>query len=708
VITIASVPFDRPHRPGWWMATLVPALVLSTGVAAGAKEPPAPPAVSAEIAVTVVEIPVEVLRGSEAVRGLTAADFEVVEKGQSLPIVGFETVDLGSPRPEKRKAPASQAARRHLFLLFDFAFSRPERLADGIAAARTLVAGSLDPEDLVAVGVYLPKGELPLLLNFTADRAAADRTLATLAAAVARKEPPDVAAKPDPLRLTGVGVPALLAQTSRVEERNFARDTYNNLDFSDRTWGGFLMRNILNHSAYLDQSSVDAHASSHVKAMTDAMEGLAGILRPVTGRKYLALFSEGFSMSLATRTSGGIGDSAIGGSDLLKTLDQTVGELRRSGWILHSVNLAGTRNGLNADGLFYLAKETGGVLVEGTNKLAEGMDQALRRSAHGYVLTVQVDVASDGAYHPLDVRLRQPAAHTQLHHRGGYFAPLPFRRQNEVQRLSEAARLVAGDEERNELGVRAVAVPLGAGAETTPVAVVVEVPGAPLLAAGTPRLGIDVFGYALSETGANSDFFAQAVALDRAKVGTRLAQGGVRVLAKLNLPPGRQRVRVLVRDRANGRLSLLSLPLSLPAAAAEPGPGLNALFLSSVQDPWLLVRSTDASFALHDRTVLPAAHAVLPPAGEAQLLLLGHGFKNKGAWIRGRILTAEGKTMDGGALDLLTVTAGASAGEPDLVVARLRTGTLPPGDYLLDLRLGKEATVQATTVRPFTVASSKT
>lgn len=220
------------------------------------------------------------------------------------------------------------------------------------------------------------------------------------------------------------------------------------------------------------------------------------------------------------------------------------------------------------------------------------------------------------------------------------------------------------------------------------------------------RLGIDVFGYALSETGANSDFFAQAVVLDRAKVGARLAQGGVRVLASLYLPPGRHRLRVLVRDRGDGRLSLLSLPLSLPAATAEPKPSLDALFLAPSQDPWLLIRTGGASFSIHDGAVLPAAQAVLPAAGKAQLLLLGHGFTSKGAWIRGQILTPEGKAVEGGALDLQTVTPGAQGGEPDLVMARLRTGTLPAGDYLLDLRLGKEATVQATTVRPFTVTPS--
>src|SRR6185295_9168462 len=149
----------------------------------------------------------------------------------------------------------------------------------------------------------------------------------------------------------------------------------------------------------------------------------ADTLRPVTGRKYLTLFSEGFSMGLVGFDQGPQSPSGTGGSLLISKMDETVRELRRSGWILHAVSLGGTRQGLSADGLFYFANETGGELVEGTNHLAQGLNGALRRSAHAYLLTVQADdVALDGAYHKVEVRLREPR-HAKVVHRGGYFAP---------------------------------------------------------------------------------------------------------------------------------------------------------------------------------------------------------------------------------------------------------------------------------------------
>ena len=693
--------------------------LLAAGTAAQAATPPAG-SESSEIAVTLVEIPVEVTTRGEPVQGLTAADFEVVAGKTSLPVIACETVDLTAPpKPGEPRPPL--AARRHVLFLFDFALSRPDRLEQGIVAARELVASGLDPRDLTAVGIYLPTGEINLLLSFTADRTAASRTLGALEGLLTGKEPAEADGGSDPLRLTGLGTRSLLAQSWQVKDNNFAMDALGGLAGRLPGWsknvGSFLQQNVLSHSSVLHQSNVESRQRSHIMTMAEAIAGLSEILRPVSGRKYLALFSEGFSLALAPRAPTGVSQSAVGGSDILVSLRKTLDELRRSGWVVHAVDLAGTeRQGVTGgDGFFYLANETGGALVEGTDRFADGLGGALRRSAHSYLLTVQADVEPDGAYHPLKVRLRDGRrgakfGGTKLVHRDGYFAPLPFNRQKDVQRLAEAAILVAGEEERDELGIQIVAVPLGAGAgtgagagaTTTSAAVLVEIPGGPLLASGASRLGLEVFGYALDEAGNSSDFFAQAVDLDREKMGERLARGGVRVLARLDLPSGTHRLRILARDRANGRASLRTVPLSTNTATATST--LEALFLPPAGDPWVLVRPEGAAFDLHGRAVRPAAQATLAASGEAQILLLGQGLAGEGTWIKERVLDAAGRPVEGGELELQAITPGAG-GQPDLVMARLQAGTLPPGHYLLELRAGRSTRPQAVAVRPFEVVA---
>jgi VWFA-related protein len=375
----------------------------------------------------VVEIPVEVARRGEPVAGLQAADFEVLENGQPLSIVSCEAIELrdaqtAAPAPAAQSAavsavfsPPPQAARRHLFLLFDFALSSPERQAEGIAAARRMVAGSLDPSDLVGVGVYLPKGSLPLLLPFTSDRAAVDRTLDALSGLLAGKAPA-VAGKDDPLRVLGADAHRMLTHQNRTREINHAAQM-----LEDHGESAF---EALGGAAAMARSDVEARQRDHVMALVESLAGLGSYLRPIEGRKYLAFFSGGFGDSLVHRPTEGPGDANLGGSALLAKLDETMGSLKRLGWVIHAANLGTLHGGgLNGDGLFILADKTGGVLVEGGNDLALGLSRAMSRSAHSYLLTVQVDVPSDGAYHPLEVRLRTKTRGTQILHRGGYFAP---------------------------------------------------------------------------------------------------------------------------------------------------------------------------------------------------------------------------------------------------------------------------------------------
>ncbi len=67
--------------------------------------------------VVAVEVPVQVVRDGEPVRGLTAADFEIWDGRRKVPVTGFEVLDLDvvdTPGTSETRKPALPiSARRH-------------------------------------------------------------------------------------------------------------------------------------------------------------------------------------------------------------------------------------------------------------------------------------------------------------------------------------------------------------------------------------------------------------------------------------------------------------------------------------------------------------------------------------------------------------------------------------------------------------------
>jgi VWFA-related protein len=705
----------RYHLSTALVAFFAAAALAPSSLRAQADEPAAVASFGDETSVTLVELPVEVWRNGEPLGGLKATDFVVRGDGREMPIVGFEEVLLGagSANGEDAQAPPA-AARRHLFLLFDLAFSSRERVREGLGEARRFVGG-LDPSDLVAVGAYAPRGELVVLLSFSSDRMAAGWALDALAAAIEGEGPSAGAAGPDPLRLTGLGAEKLLEAAWPVNERVLAADALASLGQGpghSRPQGqrganptqalgeGFLQRNVLNHSAAIDRPQVQERMRGHVRAMSDTIGQLVETLRGVEGRKYMALFSSGFPAGLMTSGPGSATDPSMGGSSVLRSLDAMLAELRRAGWVLHAVDLAGLdRGGLGADGLFYLAAETGGTLIEGTNNLALGLQRAVAPTAHVYVLHVDPGaVQANGAFHDLDVEVRGVGRGLEIRHREGFHAPQPFRDRPAVARLAEAATLIAGGVPHDDLGVAAAVTPLRSGAGQSRLGVVVEVPGAALLGDGTAPAGLEVYGYAIDEAGAHSAHFSYAVDLDPRQLGDRLAQGGVRFVAALDVPSRQHELRLLVRERTAGRWSLLSLPIAAGDEASE----LAALFLPPAADPWLVVRdAASEGFALHGRALAPAVRPSLPTAADAQLILVGHGLAAQGTALRSRVL-ADGKPALSGTLEVLALTPG-EGGEPDLAIARLKTGGMAAGDYRLEVVVAADGVARAVASSPFRV-----
>ncbi len=667
--------------------------------------------------VVVVEVPVQVVRDGQPVRGLTAADFEVYQGRQRQRITGFEVLDLAAPATARAAVPA--AARRHFLLLFDLSFSEPKAVLQARTAAAT-VLDQLHPTDLAAVATYSASRGPQLVLGFTSDRAQIAAALESLGA------PELVNRSPDPLRL-------VIAEVRREVE-------------SSLSGGGNRASNLLMLLDYLDKQAQSSRRAdletrrNEVAAFTRSFSDLARLMSGVTGRKHVVYLSEGFDSSILTGSTD-IADShraheeseragldkrvsseqRFGDTRALNDFEEMLRELRRADCTVQAVDIGGLRAGSDlgferqggTDTLIAMARDTGGDLYQNFNDLGEAMRQMLARTGVTYVLSFQPEeVRRDGSYQDLRVELKGQPRGTRLVHRPGYYAPRSYSLMSPLERLLQAADQVMSGEDTGLLPAAVLAAPLPAPQGTMAyVPVVVEVDGPALLSGVTPgtSLPAEVYVYALDGAGTVHDFVAQTVGLDLAKLETALLHGGFRFVGHLDLPPGEYSMRVLVRNGVTGATGLRVLPLTVPALVHGRPLLLPPLF---PQPPgsWPTVREAPQEgeaqlpypFRMKEEPYVPIPGPLLTPGQETRIALVGYHLGEGDLQALARITAADGREVGTGEVRLLE----REGGDPERLAASFRPPDLPPGEYRLAVRLTGAAGMVESAAAPFVVRPS--
>jgi VWFA-related protein len=715
------------RRSSSWIV-LCAALGSMTAYAA---EPTRPQTFSGATDVVVVEVPVQVLKDGEPVRGLTASDFEVWAGKERLPVTGFEMLDLEAPAPppsDKGWKPAQPiTARRHFLLLFDLAFSSPRALAKGQEAARDLLDG-LHPSDLVAVATYTPSRGPELLLGFTTDRRQARSALEILGK-------PEMAQKVgDPLRLVlgdgfsfgdaggggggfnrspagGAGGSGGSGGGGRAEDRKEA------LAASKGGETPFLP----GLGVQIDRAD-QAGRERAVTAMARAFQELAKTVGSLYGRKYVVLFSEGFDASVFGGTANvdeqnrqalisskgavwGIdGDKRFGSTKATGDLEAMLEEFRRADCAIQAVDTGGLREGAEPgsqwaggkDSLFLLADSTGGDFYENYNDLSDAMNKMLRRTSVTYVLAVQPpDLPRDGAYHTIRVELKGAARarNTRVIHRPGFYAPRPAGQVSPTEKILQTARGLVTGEESGLLGTSVLAAAFQGGRDGTAwVPVLVEVDGPSLLAGFEGwSVPVEIYGYAFDAQGQARDYFSQNVGLELLKTGATLKQGGLKFFGHLNLPPGEWSLRVLVRNAATGASGLRTVPVHVP----EPGPESTALLPAFFPEPpgrWVMVREArpesgvDYPFVSGGTPYVPASLPRLSPGREAAVSLVAYHLPPGEVQAEARLRTSDGRDAGEGRLRVVGREAGTDGAER-LSATFEPPASLAPGEYTLLITL---------------------
>jgi VWFA-related protein len=673
--------------------------------------------------VVVVEVPVQVVKDGEPVRGLTADNFEVYDGRKKQKVTGFEALDLYSPAAQQAQAAVSgvpAAARRHFLMIFDLSFSEPKSIVKARDAAKTLIKG-LHPTDMVAVSTYSAQKGPQLVLGFTSDRRQIDSALSNLGV------PKLVDRSPDPLRLV---------LTSMEDQANSRAPAPTNTQALDNK--------AANDQAMLDTFKQFSLASEHaeasaqkaaITAYTRSMADLAKMMGSVDGRKMVVYLSEGFDNSLiggttdlkeqndmaASSQSGEIwnvdSEKRYGNTSTANNVEKMLEEFRRADCTIQAVNIGGLRAANDqgfqrkggADSLLMIAKGTGGEVYENYNDLSAAMGQMLRRTGVTYVLTYQADeVKRDGEFHKLRVELKNGPRGARLVHRPGYYAPLPFAKQSPLEKLLQTANDVMSGEESGTISTGVLVAPFQVpGSEKAYVPVLIEIDGKSLTANTTgATLPAEIYVYALDQAGAVHDYLSQTMGLDLTKAGTALQQSGLKFFGHLDLMPGDYSIRVLVRNGVNGASSLRVVPVHV---AAQGQPALLPAFFPEPPNKWLLAKEAQRGegkppaypFVTKQQSYIPADRPVLNEGQEARMSLVGYNLGTGDLKAESKILRKDGKEV--GPADVKVVER--EAGTPDRLLATFRPSKLDPGEYLLRVTVTNGAGLSQSSTAPFIVGA---
>jgi VWFA-related protein len=559
------------------------------------------------IDVHLVEVPVTVVdRSGNPIRGLTAANFELLDRGVKRPIANFDAIDLAS-EAARATSPLNPSARRNWILLFDLSFSSPIGRTKAQEAARNFIARGMGRRDLAAIATIDVERGFRMLTSLTTDRN-------LLGAAIAS---PSNFVSSDPLRIAGgTGIQEMVSPDAAI--RKPADDR------SDSALDIALGEKKLN----------DQYNRSRIERQMHLLSDLGRTLRVLPGRKQVILFSEGFDPRLVrgrdahasaeeqedlNQTSVGNiwridSDARYGSSMTLTLLEEMARSLRGSDVVLHAVDIQGVRvqsdeNGarINSnDALHLLSAPTGGEVFKNSNDINGELQKMLHAQDVVYVLSFHAPASTDGKFRELKVRVTGvPGA--RVLHRAGYYSSGA---ESALERSLSNAEIVLNDIVQNDIRVATLAAPFPAKSGSAQVPVVVDIGTEGLVRdAKTKDVIAEIYVYAFDDQGIVRDRSFQRLTIDTGKLA---GHNGVKYFPTLSLPPGKYALKTLVRVAGTERKGFARTDIDVPATYEVAL--LPPMF---IDDPsaWVVVRGgsrDDAAtypFHINGEPFMPSASA---------------------------------------------------------------------------------------------------
>ena len=521
------------------------------------------PAVTFRLDVDYVEVDAVVTDANgEFVRDLSIEDFRIVEDGEPQQVDIFSLVDLpvSTPAPTTSPGPAIEPdvqsnaqpfdGRIYVLVLDDY-HTVPLRTSRVIAAARLFIEEHLGPDDYAAL--IHTSGRPDASQGFTRNT----RLLLEAASKFIGRKTQISSMAPLPV------------SNGRFEE--FARNAVDPSDFER----GF-----------------------EARASLSAIEEATGLLAGIRGRrKAVVMLSEGIDYNVFdlfnTRHSGVIHDAmrrvvaaATQSNTSIYTVDPRGLTGLRTDVELYEIpddtllSLGGPldRLFLSQHSLRVLAEDTGGFATFDSNAFGDAFDRIVRANSAYYLLGYYpTNTERDGRFREIQVTVvGRPGL--EIRARKGYVAG-----RGDPDSTGSSAAVPGTSTELQEalnnpiplsgLSMRVSAIPFLGADSATSMAIVVEVDGAGLRFDQrddrfVDDLELSLFAFDRGGRVHGGDLQTAEMSL-RPETHAMVAANGIRLISRVELPPGRYQLRVGLRQSNGGALGSVNYDLEVPDFAAD-------------------------------------------------------------------------------------------------------------------------------------------
>lgn len=525
------------------------------------RQPTRPPTFRADLELVLVNVVVRDRTGA-VVRGLTRDDFILTEDGRPQtvstfsfealearpatrpaappPILTAPAVDAGPGAPALPATPveADLQNRRLVVLFFDLSSMQPEEVERAVQSAREYVEKKLTAADLV--GITTLSTSLDVVQDFTPDR---EPLLAALDAIDGK---------------SGQGFAEGAAGETEGTPDTGAAFTADDTEF-----------NVFNTDRRLE-----------------ALRSLTGALSGIQQKKSVVYFSGGMSQTgLDNRVQlTTVIDRAVRANVSIYTADARGLQAIVPGGDASTASARGQgafsgratarqfdRAAASQDTLATLAEDTGGRAFLDTNDFGVVFDRVIADTAAYYILGyTSTNPARDGRFRR--IRVRATSSDLRLEYRAGYYAPRDFAHSSRGDREQQLQDQLFADVSATDLAVYVAAAYFRRTDRRFRVPVSLVVPGSEVpftRASDRDRATLDLLGIVRD---------AQQRPVGRIRDTIRLAVEGEKDVRRKNvqyqtlfeLPPGKYRFKVVVRENQDGAMGTFETDLLVPDLRAAP------------------------------------------------------------------------------------------------------------------------------------------